>query len=172
MKVAITSIGNSLESKLDQRFGRCGFFIIYDTEKNTSRFIKTYDICAEFSDYRPPDYITLIDKDIPKNRGWIRGNHIRIVVSRTYMSDEIAKFRKILSGYGATSVSFMQEKQRIDESIIQSHKVNLKTPETLFKAYLELDKPKLDLRLLTILNREITREAEDRYIAELDNAEA
>lgn len=32
MKIAITSRGNNLDSKLDQRFGRCEFFIIYDTE--------------------------------------------------------------------------------------------------------------------------------------------
>jgi predicted Fe-Mo cluster-binding NifX family protein len=32
MRVAITSTGQSLESVLDQRFGRCAFFVIYDTE--------------------------------------------------------------------------------------------------------------------------------------------
>lgn len=32
MKVAITSTGNSMESTIDQRFGRCAFFVIYDTE--------------------------------------------------------------------------------------------------------------------------------------------
>ena len=32
MKVAITSSGNSLESTLDQRFGRCSYFVFYDTE--------------------------------------------------------------------------------------------------------------------------------------------
>ena len=32
MKIAITSKGNSLSSNLDQRFGRCAYFIIYDTE--------------------------------------------------------------------------------------------------------------------------------------------
>lgn len=32
MRIAITSTGQSLESKLDQRFGRCAFFVIYDTE--------------------------------------------------------------------------------------------------------------------------------------------
>jgi predicted Fe-Mo cluster-binding NifX family protein len=32
MKVAITSTGNSLDSTIDQRFGRCAFFVIYDTE--------------------------------------------------------------------------------------------------------------------------------------------
>lgn len=39
MKVAITSSGNSLESKMDQRFGRCGFFTIYDTENKGMEFI-------------------------------------------------------------------------------------------------------------------------------------
>jgi predicted Fe-Mo cluster-binding NifX family protein len=31
MKVAITSTGQSLDSTLDQRFGRCAYFVIYDT---------------------------------------------------------------------------------------------------------------------------------------------
>ena len=32
MKVAITSTGNNLGMKMDRRFGRCLFFVIYDTE--------------------------------------------------------------------------------------------------------------------------------------------
>jgi predicted Fe-Mo cluster-binding NifX family protein len=39
MKVAITSKGNNLESKLDQRFGRCAYFIIYDNESRSMEFI-------------------------------------------------------------------------------------------------------------------------------------
>lgn len=39
MKVAITSTGNSLESTLDERFGRCSFFVIYDTESKSTEFI-------------------------------------------------------------------------------------------------------------------------------------
>ena len=31
MKVAITSSGNNLDSRIDRRFGRCLFFVIYDT---------------------------------------------------------------------------------------------------------------------------------------------
>jgi predicted Fe-Mo cluster-binding NifX family protein len=34
MKVAITSSGNHLDSLIDRRFGRCLFFIIYDTLTN------------------------------------------------------------------------------------------------------------------------------------------
>ncbi|MFO8022421.1 MAG: NifB/NifX family molybdenum-iron cluster-binding protein [Perlabentimonas sp.] len=39
MRVAITSTGNSLESKLDERFGRCSFFVIYDTETKSTEFV-------------------------------------------------------------------------------------------------------------------------------------
>lgn len=30
MKVAITSSGNNLEARMDRRFGRCPFFVVYD----------------------------------------------------------------------------------------------------------------------------------------------
>jgi predicted Fe-Mo cluster-binding NifX family protein len=36
MKIAITSSGNSLQSAVDPRFGRCSYFIIYDDK--TSEF--------------------------------------------------------------------------------------------------------------------------------------
>ena len=39
MKVALTSTGNSLESKLDKRFGRCSYFVIYDSETKGIEFI-------------------------------------------------------------------------------------------------------------------------------------
>ncbi len=39
MKIAITSTGNSIDSKLDQRFGRCSYFVIYDTETKGTEFI-------------------------------------------------------------------------------------------------------------------------------------
>ncbi|MDD3777588.1 MAG: NifB/NifX family molybdenum-iron cluster-binding protein [Actinomycetota bacterium] len=35
MIVAISSTGTSLESNVDSRFGRCPFFILYDTESDT-----------------------------------------------------------------------------------------------------------------------------------------
>lgn len=39
MKIAITSTGNSLESTIDQRFSRCAFFVVYDTESKAIEFI-------------------------------------------------------------------------------------------------------------------------------------
>lgn len=32
MKIAIASTGNTLDAQVDNRFGRCSYFIIYDTE--------------------------------------------------------------------------------------------------------------------------------------------
>ncbi len=42
MKTAITSTGNTLESKLDQRFGRCAYFVIYDSESSGLEFIPNH----------------------------------------------------------------------------------------------------------------------------------
>lgn len=40
MKIAITATGNNLKANLDERFGRCSYFVIHDPEKNQTNFIK------------------------------------------------------------------------------------------------------------------------------------
>ncbi|HBX52536.1 MAG: hypothetical protein A2275_12905 [Bacteroidetes bacterium RIFOXYA12_FULL_35_11] len=47
MKVAITSTGNTLKSTIDQRFGRCAYFVIYDTETKSIEFIPNPNKDAE-----------------------------------------------------------------------------------------------------------------------------
>ena len=39
MKIAITSTGDSLNSNIDPRFGRCAFFAIHDTDTKTTEFV-------------------------------------------------------------------------------------------------------------------------------------
>jgi predicted Fe-Mo cluster-binding NifX family protein len=39
MKVAITSEGNSPDANVDSRFGRCAFFVIYDTDSQATEYI-------------------------------------------------------------------------------------------------------------------------------------
>lgn len=39
MKVAITATGNTIDSRLDSRFGRCSFFVIYNTESQSVEFM-------------------------------------------------------------------------------------------------------------------------------------
>ena len=40
MKTAVTSTGNDLNSKFDLRFGRSGWFCIYDSETGKTHFIE------------------------------------------------------------------------------------------------------------------------------------
>jgi len=47
MKIAITSTGNTLDSNLDQRFGRCAYFLIYDTETKGMEYIPNPNIDAQ-----------------------------------------------------------------------------------------------------------------------------
>lgn len=39
MIVAISSTGNTVESAVDSRFGRCRFFVLFDTESHQVQFI-------------------------------------------------------------------------------------------------------------------------------------
>lgn len=39
MKIAITSTGNSTDSIIDSRFGRCVYFVVFDTESKSMEYI-------------------------------------------------------------------------------------------------------------------------------------
>jgi predicted Fe-Mo cluster-binding NifX family protein len=39
MKLAITSAGNNLQSTIDSRFGRCAYFVLYDTAVRSVEFL-------------------------------------------------------------------------------------------------------------------------------------
>lgn len=43
MKVAISSSGTTLESNVDPRFGRCPYFIIYDTDSGIFSYIENQE---------------------------------------------------------------------------------------------------------------------------------
>ena len=47
MKAAITSTGNAPDSELDQRFGRCAYFVIYDPESKSTEFVPNPNKDAE-----------------------------------------------------------------------------------------------------------------------------
>jgi predicted Fe-Mo cluster-binding NifX family protein len=65
MKIAITSTGNSLESTLDQRFGRCAYFVVYSTDSKAIEFIPNPNRNAE--DGAGPSSVQLIaSRDVSK----------------------------------------------------------------------------------------------------------
>lgn len=46
MKIAVTSVGNTLDSQIDQRFGRAAYFIIVDTETMDFTAIENTNVAA------------------------------------------------------------------------------------------------------------------------------
>jgi len=44
MKVVITSTGNTPDSLLDSRFGRCSYFVVFDTETGSTEYIPNGNI--------------------------------------------------------------------------------------------------------------------------------
>ena len=47
MKMLITSTGNSLDSKLDLRFGRAAWFCVYNAETNKTEFLENENLNAQ-----------------------------------------------------------------------------------------------------------------------------
>jgi predicted Fe-Mo cluster-binding NifX family protein len=47
MKIAITSSGNTMDSTIDPRFGRCAYFAIYETGNNVVEFFPNPNKDAE-----------------------------------------------------------------------------------------------------------------------------
>jgi len=58
MKVAITSTGNSPDATLDPRFGRCAYFVIYDTQSRSTEFIP--NPAREAEDGAGPEAVKLV----------------------------------------------------------------------------------------------------------------
>lgn len=65
MKIAITSSGNSPDATLDERFGRCAFFVIYDTDTKATEFIPNPNLDAE-SGAGPASVQLIADKGVVK----------------------------------------------------------------------------------------------------------
>ncbi len=97
MKVAITSTGNSLESTIDLRFGRCSYFIIYDTESKSIEFIPNPN------------------KDIEENAGQAS---VELVVSRNA--------KKIISGEFGLKIKPLLDSQKIQMIVLKNSNKKIK----------------------------------------------
>lgn len=135
-------------------------FIVFDTDNGQHEFIKIYDICANYSDYRAPNYLTIIDKDLPNCLHLLKGNHVKLILSKEYTPHELKKIRQILKNKGALQVRWKNYDRKIDEAQhVQSKLVNLSNPTDIFKSWLEHDQPKLDKDLLLELHQQVIDDA-------------
>jgi len=144
-------------------------FIIFDDETRQVEFIKIFDICKEFSEYRPPDYLTITDDDVEHFSPMIENSHVRLQLSKEYTTNELNVIRDHLKvDKKAQSVQWLIPKKDIAEaSVIQNQLVNLGTDDSTFKSWLEQDKPEnLDQELLMKLFTTISVEANEKLVVE------
>lgn len=159
--------GNPIPFRFDEGLVDHGF-VVYDTETRTHEFIMTFDVCGEFSEYKPPDYCTIMDTDVIECLHMVPGNNVKIVLNKPYTSNELKRIKTILNKKGARSISWMIYKRKIDEATDLNDDINqhLGSPEALFESWLEHDKPKLSLDLLRKIHGPIVQKAEERVVVE------
>lgn len=142
-------------------------FIVYDTETRTHEFVLTFGILK--GEPKPPDFPTIADVDLESvTEDEIRGNKVRIALSKDYTNDERVEIRKKLVDLGALEVSWMKTKEvEVDISSVTTSKetISLGNPDFLLKTWFELDKPEhLDFKILSDLNKDIVSEGNERLI--------
>jgi predicted Fe-Mo cluster-binding NifX family protein len=99
MKIAITSTGNSLESELDPRFGRCAYFIIYDTGTREHDIIRNEN--KNIDDGAGPKAVELI-----------ASHQVKKVISKEFG----IKIKSLLCDYKIQMI-MIKEKRTIEEII-------------------------------------------------------
>lgn len=159
-------------------------FIVYDVDSGTHEFVSIQGNDAINDSEvlpvagRPAKFITITDEmlmDLNELKKIdLRGNNIRIAISRDYGKDEIADIRSTLSKLGAKNVTTMKAKeQEVEIDKEQADNLSVNKPEELLKAWVEQDAPDhISKDLLFTLNKSIVEEGNERLIHEgEDNAE-
>jgi DNA repair exonuclease SbcCD nuclease subunit len=144
-------------------------FIVYDPDNNTHEFIKMFEI--DENNIKPPDFVTIPDDSLIENISRVPGNNIKVILSHEYTSNELNKIKNILKKKGAINVNWAIPKKHIEEVKEISESSNNNDPEALFKSYIEVHKPDLDIGLLLELHKEISAEAEEKFVLSEDDEE-
>lgn len=158
--------GSPIPFRYDEGVVDHGFFV-HDTETNQHEFIKMFEVCKEFSDYTPPDYLTIASEDVEDSIDMFTNNNVRIILSEDLTSNEKMNLKKLLSEHGAQKISLMPPKQKTEE-VTEANAISesMRTPNELFTSYIKQDKHELDEPLLLELHGKIVGIAEERIIVE------
>jgi len=145
-------------------------FIIYDTEENEHQFIKTFDIYQEFSDTRPPDYITIVDTDIEELAEIAKDNKVKVLITQDHTSNELLDIKKALEDEGAITVKFGDQKEAPEENKVQDQIQNSGKIEDIFQSWIDNNSPKwADRDTMLACFEDIRQEAEEKYTAETED---
>lgn len=160
--------GSPIPFRFDEGLVEHGF-LEYDTGTNEHKFVNTFEqgklLLPDLQ--RPPDYITCVDTSVDKMD--VAGNHVRLVQSRDYSTNEMNSLRASILARGALVVKFMKSQQ--DKDIVLSEQSNVAIGDglQLFDKWLTHDKPEhLDKDTMKILNKQIVEEGEERLAATED----
>jgi DNA repair exonuclease SbcCD nuclease subunit len=141
-------------------------FLVYDTDTEKYEFHNIYIEGKKYSEYRPPDYITIEDKMLKKYIDTVKGNYVRIILNKEYTIDELSRLRTLLmQTYGALQVSWYLFEKDMKEIRSTNDEVKNYDQEKLFQEYVKEDKPDdMKTDLLFKLHAAILREAENRFV--------
>lgn len=164
--------GSPIPFRFDEGVVEHGF-IEFDIDTREVKFIKIFEIYKELGlDYKPPDYLNIIDKDLPTYLHLLDGNNVKISLSRDYTVNEMNKLKDILKKKGAQSIRWTLFKNKISEVHQNTtESVSLNTPDTLFRSWINIDKPKLDFEKLLQWHDQVIKAAQDRIVVEIEDDE-
>jgi predicted Fe-Mo cluster-binding NifX family protein len=100
MKTVITSSGDTLQSTMDPRFGRCAYFCVYDHESGATTFIKN-----EFADAMGGAGHKVAEK------------MLTLGVKRIVSGDFGPKAKELLDKYQVQLVKFSEDHKTIQQII-------------------------------------------------------
>jgi DNA repair exonuclease SbcCD nuclease subunit len=163
----LTYPGSPISFRFDEGVVDHGF-IVFDTETRAHEFVLIAD-AAKGNSYIAPDYLTIIDKDLKNRINMIKGNNIKIMLSKDMNPNQISKIKSTLHKLGAISVTTGLITKQIQEPTLVYKEKNFGSPKQLFTEFVNAENPKLDKELLHKLHDSISQEAEERALIEISS---
>lgn len=101
MRVAISSDGNTPDSKIDRRFGRCAYFVIYDTESKAIEYI-------------PNPNLSMLEGAGPASTNLLVSRGVKMVISGEFG----VKVKSIFDSLQIQLVVFKYAEKRVNEILV------------------------------------------------------
>lgn len=164
--------GSPIAFRFDEGEVEHGFFV-YDIESNSHEFIKIYEAGAKYlPDYRPADFITILDEDIDELSEGLVGNNVKLIMTQDYTGGELLALKNRVLELGVVSVKCRekQDKTKAEDINDQIRPESTGTPQEMFKLWVEHDKPNwIKPKVLFACFDSIVEEAEEKYTLEPEN---
>lgn len=157
--------GSPIPFKFDEGDVDHGFYV-FDTETRTHEFISIW-AGAEGDTKAPPQFLTL-DEELINGRGAeeIRGNIIRVALSKEYTHNQLIEMKEHLTNLGARDVRWMTlASKETKEGMIVAAQAAASASE-LFERFLSQDNDGvkgLGKDILLRINAEVVAEGDRRY---------